>query len=311
MSRSVADTETGEIIDHVVKIVTEQQGERNKEYKKRRELYKTLNRKFGNFFFYKYDTLLKDINDNVAIAFRFLYICGFADKNSVIKLPDDRVCTKKDHFIELFNCPKQSAYDFHDQLLNHELIYVDFAGHYRINESYYSYGINDDGFKKNSVRTFNRAVRELYNKLSSKQHALGGELMKLVPYINIHNNILCTNITSSIQNSDEVLTKEDLQQIIRPSSEYGKKLRLKLEKMTIHDEPIIAKVISGESYYYVMNPRFFYRGNNITEFKALIDQFSTATNITRQKREMRKRKEFSNHDQQTTLHSLYQFPTVC
>lgn len=286
MSRSLIDMSTGEIITGVSRVITQSQEPSIEEYKKKKKLYTYMYARHGSFFFYKYDTLLEDIHDDVATAFRFLYVCSFADKNFHLVLSDGRLCNKKDHFTEIFQFPKSSSMGFLNKLLEYGLVYTDTEGTYRVNETYYAYGMPDDDFKQHSIRTFNRAVQDLYRRLSAKQHTFGGEFLKLVPYINIFNNTICKNIAKKNLDSEDIMTKEEIQEVLRPSSEYGKKLRLKLEKMIINDELLIAKFKAGDDIHYIVNPRFFYRGNDINDLRSLIAHFDISSNVTKQKRPM-------------------------
>lgn len=293
-NRTWVNLSTGEIKDNVRRIYTDYQEGQIQDYKKQKEFQKHLVDFYGEFFFYKYDELLNYLDRNIGTAFRFLYVCSCADWENKIITSDRRLVTKNIDFVNIFNKPRQTSIDFHDALVQKELIYQDFNGIYRVNDHYYSRAIkNDNDFRRHSIRVFNRALQELYNMLSSDEHVFGGELLKLIPYMNIHNNILCANPTESDIDAIEPLSKETIQDILRPDSDYGRKLRLKLEKFSIHDEPVLGKFNAMQSYQYIINPRLFYRGNNINQLNAIIYHFDTSKAQTK-KRTMKRRGNVEN-----------------
>ena len=83
MGKRVIDYETGEIIDNVTRVVTESEEKRISEFKqlqqRRNNLRKLIEKHCGNFYFYRYDRLLDQLDDDTATGFRFLYLCACAD----------------------------------------------------------------------------------------------------------------------------------------------------------------------------------------------------------------------------------------
>lgn len=280
-TKSWVNVETGEVIHNVSRIITEAQEEK---IKNNVLLYKTIFNQYGEFFFYKYDELLYDIQWDTALAFRFLYVCTFADWNGCIYYDEDNKCAKESDFIMVFNKPKSTVSGFVDELIEHELVYQDTNGVYRVSEQYFAKKLSDNDFKNRSIRAFHKSIRELYRKVSARQHALVGELLKLVPFINIHTNALCKNINEADPNYINPLNKQDIQDIFRDGSDYGRKIYTKLEKLMIHGEAVIAKFTTVDHSHYVVNPRIFYRGNNINDLKALTKQFDIATSMAKKRR---------------------------
>lgn len=290
--RTWVNVSTGEVKENVHRIYTDYQEEQIQDYKKQKEFQKYLVDFYGEFFFYKYDELLTYLERNLGTAFRFLYVCSCADWENKIITSDRRFITKPIDFINIFYKPRKTSLDFHDALLQKELIYQDFNGIYRVNDNYYSRSIkNDNDFRRHSIRVFNKALHELYNMLSSDEHVFGGELLKLIPYMNIYNNILCKNPSESDYDAIKPMTKEEIQNVLRPDSDYGRKLRLKLEKFSIHDEPVIGKFNAMDGCQYIVNPRIFYRGNNINQLNAIINHFNISKSQTKQKRVKRRNKK--------------------
>ena len=282
------NVKTGELRHNVSRIISAEQDQSIHIYKQRKEYFHNLNENFGEFFFYKYDKLLQDIQYQMATAFRFLYVCSKADRTHKVIAYDNYVATNPFDFTYIFNKPRTTSIDFYHDLANHELIYQDTDGNYRVNDNYFAKDFSNDEFKRHSVRVFNIALQDLYNQLTSSEHVFGGELLKLVPYMNVHTNVLCHYIEEADINYMEPLTKEEIQTILRDDSDYGRKLRLKMEKFMLRDEPVLGKFAAMGETHYIINPRLFYRGNNINDLKATMQNFDICKAQTKQRTMKRK-----------------------
>lgn len=172
-------------------------------------------------------------------------------------------------------------------IIDYKLVYKDTLG-YRINPIYYSMGGMDDDFKRQSVRTFNQAIKELYYNSDPKEHSLMGQLIKLVPYINIYSNTICENIDCIDKKEIQPLTKTEIANILQANNTYGYTLLDKLMNIFIKGEPVIGLFTSMGQYQYRVNPRLFYRGNNPWELRDLIDLFDIAKNQFIRKKKMTK-----------------------
>ena len=280
---------TGEIRTNVNRIIDNGQEKIISDAKKRTQFQQQLYDYYGEFFFYRYDTLLDDIDRNTAMAFRYIFLCSVSDKNGCITRTDTtKKCTKESDFINIFNMQKTATYKWVNYLSDTELIYKNFDGYYCVSDKYFAKDLSNDEFRRNSIRTFNKGIQDLYKKVGGTQHSFGGEILKLVPYINIYNNTLCWNISERDPNQIEPLTKRDIKLLFRPDTDQGRKLLEKWERFTMDDELIIAEFSSGEDIHYIVNPRIFYRGNNIQDLKGLMDHFDIATQQT-VKKKMKKR----------------------
>ena len=272
--------DTGEIIDiasyKTMKQLTTEENDL-KDSNQRKKLYEVIRKELGGFYFLQYNKLLDTLENDTATAFRFLYLCSYSDKDGYIYTYNSKKCSSYTDFTFIFDRTRSTVTDFVKAMEKHNLVYkIDDC--YVVNTQYYSMNINSQTFKTNSIRTFNNAIRELYKNSNPKEHSLIGEILKLVPYINISNNILCWN-NEAVRSDDIIpLTLAEIRGILRPNSDYGRKLTNKIEKLTIKGEPVFGKFDSLGNPHYVINPRLFYRGNNIDQLKGLIDQFDVTKN---------------------------------
>lgn len=279
MPTDVMDLHTGVITNNVIQIKTAKQQDKDIQYKKslkkRKQLYDEIKYHCGGFFFYKYNELTELLKDDTATAFRFVYLCACANKEGYIMAYKNKPCQTRDEFTYVFDRPLTSTRKYVDKLREHELLIKDTQG-FKINPDYFTYNIQDDDFKRNSVRTFNKAIKDLYYNSSPREHSMIGQILRLVKYINIYNNILCWHIDESNTKYIQPLTDDEVRYIICPNSTYRYELLDKLENIMIMGEPVLSKFESIGESHYIINPKLFYRGNDPKDFQKLIDQFDTA-----------------------------------
>lgn len=293
MAIRLVDPETGEIID-VAWYRTVDQDERTSNFrqmsKKAQKLHKMIAQHCGGFFFYRYQDLLSVLEGDTATGFRFVYLCACATKEGYFIKYNNEICKTQEDFTYIFDKTKDTVKKYLLKLENHNLIYKDEKG-YRLNSLYYYCSLDSDEQKKNSVRTFRNCVKELYNNSNPNEHALMGELLKFVPYINIYNNVICWNPEESDKNQVHPLSLRDIRCVIRENSNYGRELEERLEMIFIKGEPVFGKFEAANEYHYIINPRLLYRGNDPSQFRSLIDQFDIAKGqyLNRQQK-IRKRK---------------------
>lgn len=276
MSKTFIDYDTGEIIEKVTGYTTEDSESKKTAYRqlqlKRKHLRELIEHHCGEFYFYRYDKLLEQLQDDTATAFRFLYLCACADKDGYIYKYGREKCRTIEDFTNVFEKTKDTVRRYMETLISNQLIFKDAAG-YRLNPLFYSMGNLDDEFKRNTIRTFNKAIKELYYDSDPKEHKMIGKVLKLVPYINVYNNVLCWNIYETNKELIQPLTLSEIRTIIHSKNNYGYDIIDKLEKLFIKGEPVIGNFTSVGEEHYIINPRLFYRGNNSKDLQSIIDQF--------------------------------------
>ena len=95
--------------------------------KKKDEFSKYMNSNFGSFYFNNYMKLLKKLNNNTALLFRFLYLCTYADYDGYLKYGNysygvnHGYMTEKD-FDEVFKMSKAMITNLKKELYDNNLI---------------------------------------------------------------------------------------------------------------------------------------------------------------------------------------------
>lgn len=269
---------TGEI-EEMAEYKTVQQKNRDLNFRelqiKKQNFYKYIKENIGQFYFQKYKELLQVVNNDTATAFRFLYLCCFADEQGNI-VYDNNFMTKQEDFVKIFksNSTKKIMRD----LKNKNLIYKDGRKFYSINMNYFSLGLPKNIETNTCTRTFKDSIKDLYLKSSITEHKTLGYIVKLLPYVNFYNNVICLNVNNRGEEDVHPLNKQEIVKILSQNINTGYKVLDKLEKSLIANEPVILKVEGLSEEHFIINPKLFYSGNNKKELRGVIEQFDIVKN---------------------------------
>lgn len=257
------------------KYITQEQAERDeqirnqrKQYFERMEQQNILKIGFeevlGEFYFINYRKLLQLTNDNTALAFRYLYLCTFADNEGKLIYKGKNVIHKDFKRILELN-PKTANNDIAD-LEKYKLIYKN-DDNYHVNLDYYirKQKLPDD-FKGNSARMIDRGIRELYKQSTPRYHEMLGKIVPLLEYINKYNNILCTKdtVTEFDHRKIKPLSGYEICRICNRSVQNSDYFLKQLKSFVIDRLPFIRRVVDDTKYNldcYIVNPYVVYMGS--------------------------------------------------
>lgn len=270
---------TGEIRDFKPRSPGQTQAayEHYKDYENKRILYQFMTEKYGQFFFCKYDEILETTNEDTATAFRFLYLCTFADGETYEIEYNGRKIKKIIDFTDIFGKTEITTRTFVNDMLGYGLIYQKQNKCYAVNEELFAIGFKNNDFAKQSIRAFCNGIRELYDNSYPREHKMIGNIVKLLPFVNVYTNILCWNIEESNPEYIQLLTADEIAKVLYPSSPaYGEKKVRDLIRTTVKEEPVLLKAESHEVTQYYLNPRLFNRLDNPDKMSILYNQFDVA-----------------------------------
>lgn len=218
----------------------------------------------GEFYFINYRKLLQLTDDNTALAFRYLYLCTFADNEGRLQYKGKDVIHK--NFKRILNLnPKTAGRDI-AELENYELIYK-VGDIYYVNLAYYIRKQKlPDEFKGNSARMIDKGIRELYEQSTPRNHAMLGKIVPLLEYINKYNNILCTKDTVTQFDHRKIvpLSGYEICRICNRSAENSDYFLKELKSYTIDRLPFIRRIVDDTKYHldcYIVNPYVVYMGS--------------------------------------------------
>ena len=281
--KEYVDAETGEckrgvlmspeeVLEH--RKAQELKAKRAKYLKERTEFEEYINNNFGSFYFNNYADLWRSLTkENSALAFRFLYLCTYADYDGFLRINgNDSIYMKIQDFKNVFNMSTGMISKLKNELLDKNLIFnVD--NKLQVNLDYYTRGKLSKEDKKLSVRTFDDGIRELYLKSKPTEHKKLGLMIPLLKYVNVHLNIICKNVNEEYAEYMNPLDMREICDVIGYDYEHANRLKEILTTTTVKGKPIIALMKHDNASFFVVNPALFYKGKNIEKLKALIDLF--------------------------------------
>ena len=247
--------------------------------KKKDEFSKYMNSNFGSFYFNNYMKLLKKLNNNTALLFRFLYLCTYADYDGYLKYGNysygvnHRYMTEKD-FDEVFKMSKAMITKLKKELYDNNLIIKSkIDDRLIINGSFYTRGELCLGDMLESSRVFDDGIKELYEKSNPREHKRIGVVIPLLPFLNKYHNILCNKPLERELKYIEPLTLREMCKIIGYDITNEDRLRKQLQNITVKNNPLVAYVSHAKAKFFVVNPALFYKGNCLDDLKGVINLF--------------------------------------
>lgn len=247
--------------------------------KKKDEFSKYMNSNFGSFYFNNYMKLLKKLNNNTALLFRFLYLCTYADYDGYLKYGNysygvnHGYMTEKD-FDEVFKMSKAMITKLKKELYDNNLIIKSkIDDRLIINGSFYTRGELCLGDMLESSRVFDYGIKELYEKSNPREHKRIGVVIPLLPFLNKYHNILCNKPLERELKYIEPLTLREMCKIIGYDITNEDRLRKQLQNITVKNNPLVAYVSHAKAKFFVVNPALFYKGNCLDDLKGVINLF--------------------------------------
>lgn len=223
---------------------------------------------FGSFNFTVYDKVM-----NFEYLFRFIYLCTFMNYKNYIVFGNafgaNKLATKKD-LQELFKLKDQQFYNTVNYLEREKLIkFVD--GNVVINKDVCIRGKISKMKSRKSARMFDDAIREIYEKSTSKEHKKLDLLIKLLPFVHYELNVIVHNPREQITDRIKAITLTELAEILGYST--TQRLKRNLFNITVSGQPVIMLATIENKSKIIINPRVYYKGNNLEEMKGLIKIF--------------------------------------
>ena len=286
--KEYVDTETGECIkgvllseEEIEKIRQTQEGKRKgkKYYREKTAFESYIQRNFGSFYFNNYMELWNNLTkDNSALAFRFLYLCTYADFDGYLRFGgvkngiDTSYMTTK-YFKEVFNVSTGMTTKLKNELFDNELVIQTDDGRLIVNTKYYTRGNLSSSDKKKSTRSFDYGIRQIYKMSQPKEHKKLGLIIPLLDYVNVHLNIICKNVNEKEPKYMYPLDMKEICEIVGYDYTHSTKLRKCLAETTVNGQPMVAYMSHQGASFFVVNPAIFYKGKKLEDLKVLVDLF--------------------------------------
>lgn len=293
INKEFADISSGEILtgQQILKEVLQGKQEAHKrkleglDKRKSKEAFNfTVDRYLGSFNFSHYKEVLelmktdKGVFDG-ALAFRFIYLSTFMDFDNNLRFglkfrnKYREYMTERD-LGEVLRLSRNHVTKFKQKMIKLNILSIDKkSGIMHINSSFCHKGKLKNSLKGESVRVFEKGIQEIYQNSLPKEHKRLGIMIQLLPYLNVQHNVLCWNPEESEPKSINPLTIQDVCRIIGYEVKNARRLENELLQTTVGEKCMLMKHMKYHSMIYSINPKLFYKGNNIEDLRALINLF--------------------------------------
>lgn len=276
---SIYNRETGEILNDLTrkekKTLDVMQSKINVVTKKKNdsEISNYINEILGSFNHLYYNNLI-----DKEYIFRFIYLCTYINYKGYVELgqakKQNKLATKKDLFEIFNNLSRREIYNTINYFTENELIVEEIDGYIKINDKIINKGKLRS--KKNVTRIFNETVQELYSSATPKEHKKLSLLIKILPFINFHYNVLCTNPEEENVKLIKQINLTELASLLGYST--TQRLKKDLFDLKVKDENVIMINLQSNKNMIYVNPRIYYKGNNVNYLNSLILQFDMGNN---------------------------------
>ena len=239
----------------------------------------------GAFIFSHYEEVINSIVNNEgafdsALAFRFLYLCTYVDYNSKLMWGNcfrgkDTSPMKEKDLKEVWGLSRNQVTKDKNRLVELGLLIIDEdTKELSINNNYCHKGAIKNGLNGNSIRVFEKCLQDLYKASLPKEHKRLGLFIRLIPFINNQHNILCFNVEEERAIMIRPLNVKDICYISGQNIKNARRLENELLRITVNEQPLLMKHTKYNSMVYSVNPKLFYKGNQLENLTALINLFN-------------------------------------
>ena len=213
----------------------------------------------NDFFWFIFDsnTPLFDNQLQPQYITRFIKLCCHANYNNDLSAKNNKKIYKNDLSNILLLQPttlNKTIKTLKDksliELYKNKIVYV--------SKEYFSKGkINRDiNETKSTICFFTEPFKNIYKNIDSTQHKILGNILKLVPYMNTYNNIICTNTTANEYEKCNPLTQKEIMDIIGISNTNGSKFLKDSKQISFMELPLLIKYKSSKNgnIEFMLNP---------------------------------------------------------
>lgn len=283
MGYAVVNTSTGEVVADEkdgIRFTTAEGREKATKAIKKKEIKEAMklcrDDEFGKFIFMVY-RIGEEINRHEEILTqpdltKLVYISTYLGYDGFL-VTDNHRAMSKDLLMKKLKLGDSTFRKLYSKLIDTK-IFIEKNGAIYINDLYFKKGkLGSVPNKYTATRVYIDSIRELYDKIKPNQHKQLGFLFRLIPFLNVEYNIVCTNPYEKDLQSIEPLTMKDIAIQFGYSESNINKLTNELLKIkTINGKGVIGMALNKDdkrSYKVYVNPAVIYKGENYKAVEVL------------------------------------------
>lgn len=215
---------------------------------------------YGTFYFNFFESIISQIEfKNLT---RVLYLCSYMNYKNMLVIKENKfnhIPMKNTDVMKVLMLSEKEYYRTKKELIDNNIL-IEKDGIFYINELVCKRGVIVENKKDSKVRTFDNAIKELYENSKSKEHKFLALIYKILPYINYHHNIVCKNPYEENKDLIEPFTVKELSEMFGYKNQTV--FKNNLLKLKVKDEPVVALVFVSNKSTILINPRVYYKGND-------------------------------------------------
>ena len=256
--------------------------------KSKEELQRILDKDYGSFYFLKYKKIIELFTErnkfNGASCFKFIYLATFMNYDNKLCFGGKygnkhRMPMLEKDLAEVLGISKKQSLLVKKILIEAGAIIVNQDKSLSIAKELCSKGKLSKGYKQESVRVFENAIKELYENSPRRGDRKLARVIKLLPYVNIYHNIVCVNPEEKEASLIKPMNIQDICKALNVSVSHARREENELLKITVAGENALCKYIYDGVETFIINPRIYYKGSNINDLKKISSLFKIDKDI--------------------------------
>ena len=228
-----------------------------------------INNKCGSFYFNYYNTY--EANQYI---FRFMYLCTYMNYKGFIELgnsKNEKKLVSKADLKDIFKMSEREFYNTTNYLLKNNLITIE-NDKVKVNSEFCIKGEIDR--KKEVIRMFDNAIRDIYLSSKPREHKKLSLLIKILPLIHFDTNVVCKNPEEEVVEKIQHYNLTELAELTGYST--TQRLKRGLMDLRVNNEAVIMIAKINNKEMIVVNPKVYYKGNDLEKIQGIINIFEIA-----------------------------------
>ena len=225
-------------------------------------LKQCIKERYGSFYFSYYNKLIEVLKPQYLT--RALYLCSYMNyDNLLVEGKTHHKSIKESDLARIWNIGKTEMFETKKELIGLGILIVNENGTLSISENFCKKGELMKKNKEEKARIFNDAIREIYEKAKSTEHRKIALLYKMLPYINLKWNMVCTNIDEEIKDLVEPIDVKTLCKLLGQSNVT--RFKKDLLSLTVNGRPVVLIASVMNKSVILINPAIYYKGTRLED----------------------------------------------
>lgn len=225
-------------------------------------LKRCIKERYGSFYFSYYNKMLNILKPQYLT--RALYLCSYMNyDNLLIEGKTHHKPIYESDLIKIWNISRAEMFNTKKELIDLGILIVNENKTLSISENFCKKGELMKNIKDEKARIFNDAIREIYEKAKPSEHKKLALLYKMLPYINLKWNMVCSNIDEEIKDLVQPIDVKTLCKLLNQSNVT--KLKKDLLSLTVNGRPVVLMASVMNKSIILINPAVYYKGTRLED----------------------------------------------